>query len=135
VDDGESRCPYCGFDNLLVDGASERAGIDVGSGWVRSFTLFITTVTIDSASESAFVRTKYHLLGYGEEHSYSRTLWLALNILSLILLAIGSALFVVITLSLGGEGGTFGLFTAGIIVLTVVYSLLFYYVTFVPPRR
>jgi len=106
----------------------------VSSGWVRSFTLFITTVTIDSGSDSAFVRTKYHLLGFGEEHTYSKTLWLVLNFLAIALFVIGSILFLFVSLSVEGEGGTFAALAGAVIVFTVIYGLIFYYVTFVPPK-
>ncbi len=103
-----------------------------GDDWIKEFSFLFWDVTINNGTPWEFVRTNYDFAGYYQTSTYSKTLWVVLNLASLVLLAIGSVLFIII--------GTVEQYEAaeaiGIILLifAIAYGLLFYQLTYVPPR-
>lgn len=101
-------------------------------GWTKEYSFLFWDLLVSSGSYDEFVQSQFSLLGYSETHTYSKVLWISLNLLSLVLLLIAS-LFLILIALLSQGAGLFGLLGLAILAFAFPYGYLFYRLTFVPP--
>ncbi len=102
------------------------------SNWVKQFNFIFWQITIDNGSYDEFIKARYAFAGYSETQTYSKTLWIIISVVAIILLLVGSIMFIVIGMeSAFGEAEAFGII---ILLVAIGYSYLFYRWTYVPPR-
>ncbi len=100
--------------------------------WVKQFNLIFWEITIDNGSYYEFIKARYAFGGYSETQTYSRPLWIVISLATIILLFIGSSIFIVLGFRTGfGEAEMFGIV---FLLVAIGYGYLFYRWTYVPPK-
>ena len=124
-------CPNCGV-SPVSDSDLQEAVKDAEPLWVREFSLLWNRVRINGGLEEGFVQTGWKAGGLSEVTTYSKGWWLVINLGAIVMMALFTALLVVIeSMDPAAELGV-PLILVG--VFTTVYAVGFYYVTFVPPK-
>lgn len=124
-------CPNCGRISASAELPTDEVD-DSDGGWVREFSVLWYMVKIRSGSDDRFVETGWRAGSFAQTTTYSRGWWLFLNLGVIVLMALFGALLGII-MTLDPEiRATFPMLV--VFAFTAVYSVIFYYITFVPPK-
>ncbi len=101
--------------------------------WIKRYHVLLWDVTVDNGDPDAFLTSHYRFAGFSETHTYSKALWLFLNLLGLGFLVLGSMILLIVAIDVD----TFELLAISSVLLLFdgAYAGIFYLVTFLPPKE